>query len=218
MKTDSQIQKDVRQVLEWDPSITHELIGVMVSDGVLTLSGSVPSYFEKTEAERIAQRVGGVKAVVEKIEVKLHGSFKRDDEDIAKAILSQFKWNFSIPSDKIRVSVKNGWVALAGEVEWDFQRSAAQSCIKNLLGVIGVSNDISIKAKQIQPEMIRQKIEDALKREAKREAGKIAVGVSGSTVTLTGHVHSFTEKDDAKWAAWGALGVTTVKNDLQVRD
>lgn len=215
MKTDSQIQKDVRQALEWDPSITHELIGVAVSEGVLTLSGSVPSYFEKSEAETVAQRVGGVKAVVEKIEVRLNDFHIRDDQDIAKAILSQFKWSFSVP-DSIKVNVEKGWVELSGEVEWEFQRSAAKNCIKDLLGVKGVSNNISIKAKKVQAETIKLRIEEALKSEAKREAGKITVGVSGSTVTLTGDVHSFAEKNDAKWAAWGAAGVSTVQNNLRV--
>ena len=217
MKTDSQIQKDVRLALEWDPSITHELIGVAVSDGVLTLTGSVPSYFEKTEAESIAQRVGGVKAVVEKIEVKLANSYLRDDQDIAKAILSQFKWSFSVP-DSVRVNVEKGWVELSGEVDWDFQRTAAKDCIKDLLGVKGVSNYISIKAKKVQADTIKHRIEEALKSEASREARNIDVRVSGNTVTLSGDVHSLTEKNDAKWAAWGAAGVTTVENNLRVNN
>ena len=216
MKSDSQIQKDVRQALEWDPSITHELIGVAVSEGVLTLTGSVPSYFEKNEAETVAQRVGGVRAVVEKIEVKMSESHIKDDEDIAKAILSQFNWSFSVPDDKIKVSVEKGWVELTGEVEWSFQKSAAQSCVKELIGVRGVSNNITVKGKKVEAGSVKHKIEDALKREAKREAGQIEVGVDGGIVTLTGDVHSYSEKDNAKWAAWGAAGVTSVKNNLQV--
>ena len=215
MKTDSQIQKDVSQALAWDPSITHELIGVAVSEGILTLTGSVPSYFEKSEAETVAQRVGGVKAVVEKIEVRLNNAHLRDDQDIAKAILSQFKWSFSVP-DSVKVSVEKGWVEISGEVDWEFQRSAAKNCIKDLLGVKGVLNNITIKAKNVQPETIKQRIEDALNSEAKREAGKIQVGVNGGIVTLTGEVHSLAEKNNAKWAAWGAAGVTTVENNLRV--
>lgn len=155
MKSDSQIQKDVRQALEWDPSITHELIGVAVSDGVLTMTGSVPSYFEKTEAESVAQRVGGVKAVVENIDVKMYGSYIKDDESIAKVILSQFKWSFSVPDDRIKVTVENGWVELAGEVEWSFQKSAAQNCIKDLLGLKGITNNITLKAKKVEAGSIK---------------------------------------------------------------
>jgi osmotically-inducible protein OsmY len=218
MKTDSQIQSDVRQALAWDPSITHELIGVTVSDGVVTIAGSVPSYFEKNEAEKVAQRVGGVRAVVEKIEVKPLDSYIRDDQDIAKAILNQFKWSFTIPAEKIKVSVENGWVELKGEVNWCFQRTAAEDSINDLVGMKGIINNITIKAKDVSPDVIKQKIECALKSEAKRETGNITVGVSGSKVTLSGEVHSFSEMDDAKWAAWGAPGVTDVTNNLQVNN
>jgi osmotically-inducible protein OsmY len=218
MKTDSQIQTDVRQALAWDPSITHEQIGVTVSDGVVTLSGTTSSYFEKTEAEKVAQRVGGVKAVAEEIKVKMYESYMKTDQDIAKAIISNFKWSFRVPSDSIKVSVESGWVTLSGEVEWDFQREAAKNSIKDLLGVQGVTNDISLKSKKVQSETIRQKIQDALKSEAKREASKIEVEVSGSKVTLSGEVHSFAEMDDAKWAAWGAPGVTKVENNMVVNN
>jgi osmotically-inducible protein OsmY len=218
MKTDSQLQKDVRQALEWDPSITHELIGVTVSDSIVTLSGSVPSYFEKTEAESVTQKVWGVKAIVENIEVKPPYSYSRDDSDIAKAIVNQFKWSFRVPSDSVKVLVKDGRVTLRGEVAWDYQRSAAQDCIKDLLGVMGVTNDISIKTKSVDPSKIQEKIEEALKSEAKQEAGNIKVKVSGNTVTLSGDVNSFAERNNAKWAAWGAPGVTMVKNDLRIND
>lgn len=216
MKTDSQIQTDVRQALSWDPSVTHELVGVTASNGVVTLSGSVPSYFEKTEAETVAQRIGGVKAVIQKIEVKLGKSYIKDDLDIANAILTQFKWNFNVPSEKIKVGVENGWVDLKGEVEWGFQKTAAENCIKDLIGVKGVSNYMTIKTKDVSSQVIKQKIEDALKSEAKREAGKISVGVNGGNVTLSGNVHSFSEMSDAKWAAWGAPGVTHVTNNMLV--
>jgi osmotically-inducible protein OsmY len=216
MKTDSQIQIDVRQALSWDPSVTHELVGVTALNGVVTLSGSVPSYFEKTEAETVAQRIGGVKAVVQNIEVKLSNSYFKDDKDIADAILSQFKWNFSVPNNKIKIEVEKGWVELKGEVEWGYQKTAAENCIKDLIGVKGVSNFISIKPKNISASDIKQKIEDALKSEAKRQAGNISVGVDGGKVTLSGDVHSFAEMDDAKWAAWGSPGVTDVTNNMQV--
>jgi osmotically-inducible protein OsmY len=217
MKSDSQIQKDVILALEWDPSISHELIGVSTSSGVVTLSGDVPSYFEKVEAEKIAQRVGGVKAVVEKIEVRMSDFYIKDDQEIAEAIINQFKWNYTVPHDKIKIRVEKGWVELKGEVEWEFQREAAKSSIQDLIGVKGISNKISLKEKQVDASAIKRRIETALKNEAKQEAGKIAVDVIGGTVTLTGDVHSFAEMDDAKWAAWAAPGVSKVKNNLNVK-
>lgn len=216
MKTDSQIQADVMQELKWDPSVTHEHIGVAVADGIVTLSGVIPSYIEKSAAERAAQRVSGVKAVVEKIEVKLPGSFKRDDQDIAKAIVNQFKWHVQVPDDLVKVSVENGWVELLGEVDWDYQRTAAENCARGLTGVKGIANNITIRAKRVQPEIVKQKIEEALKREAEREARRIAVEVRGSRVVLSGEVHSFTEMNDAKWAAWSAPGVTSIENNLHI--
>ena len=217
MKTDSQIQADVMQELKWDPSVTHEHIGVAVSDAVVTLSGTVPTYIEKSAAEKAAQRVAGVKAVVEKIEVKLPGSYKRDDEDIAKAIVSQFKWSVQVPDELVKAKVENGWVSLKGEVEWNFQRTAAEKCVRGLTGVKGVTNDITIKEKRVQPETIKQRIEEALKREAEREARRIAVEVRGSRVILSGNVHSFREMQDARGAAFSAPGVTSVENNLHIQ-
>ncbi len=218
MKTDSKIQSDVMQELKWDPSLTHEHIGVSVQDGIVTLSGTIPSYIEKSAAERAAQRVAGVKAVVEKIEVKLPGVYVRDDQEIAKTIVNQFKWNVQVPEEQIKASVENGWVELMGEVEWDYQRTAAESCARGLTGVQGVINSITIKSKKIQPEVVKQKIEEALKREAEREARRISVEVRGSKVILSGQVHSFTEMNDAKWAAWSAPGVTSIENNLHVKN
>ena len=217
MKTDAQIQTDVIRELHWDPSVTHEHIGVAVTDGIVTISGTVPSYIEKSAAERAAQRVAGVQAVVEKVEVKLPGSLHRDDQDIARAIVDQFRWHSQVPDDLVKASVENGWVELAGEVEWDFQRSAAEDAVRGLLGVKGISNKISIKPKVVQPFEIKAKIEEALKRAAEREADRIAVQVHGTRVILSGKVRSFAELRDVKGAAFSAPGVTSVDdNNLSV--
>ena len=212
MKTDAQIQTDVMQELKWDPSITHEHIGVAVADGIVTLSGTVPSYIEKSSAERAAQRVSTVKAVVEKIEVKVPGSYHRGDEDIAKAILDQFRWHSQVPDELVKASVENGWVQLTGEVEWDYQRNAAENAIRGLTGIKGITNRIAIKAKVVEPSEIKSKIEDALKRAAEREADRIGVEVRGTRVILSGKVRSFAELRDVRGAAFSAPGVTAVED------
>ena len=216
MKTDSQIQADVIQELSWDPSVTHEHVGITAANGVVTLTGNVPSYAEKYAAERAVQRVAGVKAVVEKIEVKLPSMFIRDDSDIAEAILNQFKWSIQVPDRDVKVTVENGWVTLKGEVDWAFQRNAAERCVHEFTGVKGVINNVTIKAKSVQTDKVKQKIEEALKREAGREAKQIAVEISGSKVILSGDVRTFSEMEEAKWAAWSAPGVTTVENRMNV--
>jgi osmotically-inducible protein OsmY len=217
MKTDAQIQTDAMQELKWDPSITHEHIGVAVSDGIVTLSGTVPSYIEKSSAEKAVQRVGGVKAVVEKIEVKVPGSYHRDDQDIAKAIIDQFRWHTQVPDDVVKARVENGWVELTGDVEWDYQRSAAENALRGLTGVRGITNKLTIKPKVAQPSEIKDKIEEALKRAAERETDRIAVEVRGTRVILSGKVRSFAELRDVRGAAYSAPGVTSVDdNNLSV--
>lgn len=216
VKTDSQIQRDVMQELEWDPSVSHAHIGVSVSNGVVSLSGTVPSYSEKSAAERAAQRVADVKAVVEKIDVKLPSSSERDDQDIAHAVLQQFGWNIQVPEKDIKVTVEDGWVTLKGEVTWDFQRTAAESSIRHLTGVKGILNNLTLKVKRIDLGKVKQKIEDALKREAVKEAGRISVDVQGDKVVLRGKVRTFAEMEDAKWAAWSAPGVMSVDNQINV--
>ena len=216
IKTDSHIQTQVMQELLWDPSVPHEHIGVAVTDGIVSLSGTVPNYVEKYAAEKAAQRVASVKAIVEMIEVKLPGSHQRDDQDIAKAITNQFKWSVQVPDELVKASVEAGWVKLTGMVEWDFQRTAAEKCVRGLAGVVYVTNNISIRAKKIEPAIIKLKIQDALRREAELEAGRIAVDVQGDKVILTGIVRSFAEMQNAKWAAWSAPVVTIVENKMHV--
>ncbi len=215
MKTDSQIQSDLMQELKWDPSVTHEHIGVAVTSGIVTLSGTVPNYAEKFAAERAAQRVGGVKAVVEKIEVKLPGSFQRTDQDIANWIVDQFKWAVQVPEDRVKANVENGCVKLTGEVDWEYQRSAAEKAVRGLTGVKSITNSIMIKPR-VQSSAVKEQIEGALRRAAEREARRINVETRGSRVVLTGEVRSFAELRDAKGAAWNAPGVTEVEDHLMV--
>jgi osmotically-inducible protein OsmY len=210
MKSDALIQTEVIQELKYDPRIAHEHLGVAVVDGIVTLSGSVPNYIEKSAAEKAAQRIGGVKAVVEKIEVRIPGTAHKDDEHIAKAIADQFRWHTQVPDDLIKATVEHGWVSLAGTVEWDFQRRAAEKVVKGLTGVRGITNDISLEAKIRQPADIKNKIELALKRAAEREVERLDVQVEGSRVILSGNVRSFAEWRDVTGAAWSTPGVTSV--------
>lgn len=215
MKTDAQIQEDVLDELKWDPSVTHEHIGVAVSDAVVTLSGYVPTYFEKSAAEEAAHRVSGVKAIAEKIEVRYPGTYRREDEAVAAAIITAFKWNVQVPDDVIKVRVSKGWVTLTGEVEWEYQRTAAENAVKSLSGVLGVTNSIEIKSK-VQVLDVKAKIEEALKRASEREVERIKVSVEGRKVILSGKVRSYAELRDARSAAWSAPGVTDVQDNLVV--
>lgn len=213
-KTDSQIQNDIKNEIKWDPSITASEINVSVDDGIVTLRGSVPHYFEKSLAEKAAQRIFGVRAVADEIEVNMMGSYERSDEQIAEAILSAFSWNYSVPKD-IQITVEKGWVTLNGEANWDYQRIAATNAANQLMGVRGVSNYISLKTK-VQPSDIKTRIEEALTRYSELESHKIKVSIDGETVTLSGTVHSMKESKDAKMAAWRAPGVQAVKNNINV--
>ena len=215
MKTDSELQMSVIDELKWEPSVSHEHIGVAVTNGIVTLSGNVPTFIEKHNAVQAAQRVLGVKAIVEKIEVKLPGSLVRNDEDIAKAIVTQFEWSTLVPHQKIQVKVSNGWVTLFGEVPWEFQRKAAENLVRELAGVKFISNKIEIKPK-LEAADLKIKIEKALLRAAERESKQINVNVSGSEVVLSGTVRSFAEMKAVEGAAWGAPGVTVVQDNLKV--
>lgn len=213
-KTDSQIQQDVINEIKWDPSVTSSQVSVTADDGIVTLRGSVPHYYEKSLVEEAAQRVGGVRAVADEIEVNLMGSYNRSDLQITEAALSALEWSYSVPKN-IKVSVEKGWITLKGETEWDYQRTAAKDAVGQLMGVCGVTNYISIKSK-VLPRDIKTRIEEALKRSAEAEGRDISVSVDGDKATLTGNVNSYSEREDAGNAAWMAPGIMSVENNLRI--
>ena len=191
-------------------------IGVSAKDGVVTLSGTVDSYAKKLEAEDAAKRVKGVKAVVEKIEVKFAGNWaKKDDGDVANEIISAFRWNWEVPDDKVQARVEKGWVTLEGEVEWNYQSDAAIKAVRGLLGVTGVTNSIKLKTRA-EDAIEKADIDSALARNWSTYDNKIGVNVSGHKATLSGTVDSWYQKDEAGRIARNAPGVWNVENNLAV--
>jgi osmotically-inducible protein OsmY len=213
MKTDSQLQQDVMAELKWAPDVHATQIGVEVKNGIVTLAGEVSSYAEKWNAERATQKVNGVKALAVEMTVKLTSLVKRTDADIAESSRNILNWTGSLPEDGIKVLVEGGWLTLSGDVEWQYQRQVAAECVRNLVGVIGVSNQIGLRP-SLSASVVKSDIEAALKRRAADDAKSIAVEVKGSDVTLTGTVHSWAERDLATRSAWGAAGVRNVVDKL----
>lgn len=216
MKTDAQIKQDILDELVFLPDIDETQIGVIVEDGVVTLTGFVNAFPKKVAAEKAVKSVSGVKAVAEDIQVKYGDDFKKTDKEIAKAAVNGLEWNASVPKEKVMVKVENGYIYLTGSLPWAYQRNAAKRTVEHLLGVKGVINNIEL-APAVEPGNISEEIQNALERSADLEAKGIRVQVDGSTVQLKGRVHSHQEKKLAERAAYRAKGVTKVQNDIVVQ-
>ena len=215
MKTDSQLHKDLVDELRWDPRVKEAEIAVSAKGGVVTLAGTVDTYAQKYAAERVVERVSGVRAIADDLNVKLQNSLLRSDTDIAHAAVNALRWDTEVPDEKITVKVHDGWVSLKGEVEWNFQKSAAERVTRYLAGVKGISNIITVKPR-VSADEVKSKIEAALKRSAEFDAKHITVEALGNKVTLTGTVRSWTERSDAERAAWAAPGVSEVEDRLAI--
>ncbi len=210
---DKTLRQFIIDELEFEPSIDAANIGVAVENGVVTLTGHVKSYAEKIAAERAVRRVKGVRAIAEEIEVRYPDQAKRSDDEIAQRALNILHWSVHVPEESIQVKVEKGWVTLTGTVPWQYQRQAAESAVRKLSGVAGVTNLIEIKP-QVAPTDVRQKILDSLMRNAELEADNIRVTVDGDKVILEGKVKAWYERELAERAAWSAPGVKSVIDRL----
>lgn len=213
--TDMKLKQTILDALEFDPSIDAASIGVSVDNGVVTLSGHVPTYFEKMKAEDIAIAIRGVKAIAQEIEVRPAGTHLTADDEIARRVLDVLRWSTTLPADAVKVKVQGGWLTLTGAVEWNFQREAAARAVRDMSGVKGVTNNIIITPKAT-PADLRDRIERALKRQAELDMNNIRVEVVDGAVTLEGKVHSLAERRMAEQAVWAAPGIREVRDRLSV--
>ena len=212
---DKKLRRDVIDALDWDPSVDSANIGVAVNDGVAVLSGHVGNYAQKLSAERIAKRVKGVTAIAEEIEVRFEGELTHTDDDIAARAVRVLSWDVMLPDNVVAVKISKGWVTLSGELEWDYQRRAAEADVRKLGGVKGITNEITLKPRLTSTD-VSQRIENALKRDAEVEAARVHVSVADGKVRLEGKVHSWHEREAVERAAWAAPGVKAVEDHVLI--
>jgi osmotically-inducible protein OsmY len=215
MKTDPQVKRDVVAELEFDPSIKAAQIGVAVKDGVVTLTGHLDTYAEKSAVKNAVMRVAGVQAIALELDVKLDAGHRRSDSEIAAAAEAALKWHALVPADRIQLVCETGWLTLNGEVDWDYQRMNAIRAVCNLTGVVGVTNSITLKPEPLLSN-VTTRIKETLIRHAEEDAKKIDITIAGKTATLRGTVHSWAERSAADAAAWSAPGIASVINELKV--
>jgi len=212
-RTDTAIKQDILDELKWDPKVTETEIGVTVKDGAVTLTGNVPLYSHKYAAHQAAKRIKGVRVIVDEVQVEIPSLMVGSDPDIAKHIAHIFEWNTQIPADKIKAEVKNGYVTVSGEVDWQYQRNYIQKLVEDVKGVRAVINSINIRKRAAVPD-IRDAIVKALHRHAGVEADRIGILTFNGQVTLTGNVDSYLERDLIENAVWATPGVTEVLDYL----
>ncbi|MDN3677803.1 BON domain-containing protein [Flavobacterium paronense] len=215
MRTDELLQKNVQDALKWEPQLHATEIGVTTKNGIVTLTGTVDNYYKKNEAENAVKKVNGVKAIVERIEIKSADSKSINDNYIAEKILDVFKSDFSIPDQRIKLKVEKGWVTLEGNVNWNYQKEAAKNAVIALMGVRGVTNNIKTKSDR-NDDVKKKAIEKAIYSNAALQHDHIEVTVKNNDVKLSGLVNSFFEKEEAERLAWNAPGIWSVSNEIGV--
>ena len=215
MKSDIELRQDVMNELTWDASISEKAIGVSVKDGLVTLAGFVDTWAQKKNAERAALRVSGVIGVVDELSVSLPSEIARKDVDIGQSAVQSLNWDIEVP-DTVKVRVDNGWLTLEGEVRWHHEKSAAERAVRNLKGVRGVTNLVTITPFSVSPSDVSNRIRDALRRAADQDADRVTVSVVEGNVMLTGKVRSVAEREDAERAAWSAPGVRNVEDRILI--
>lgn len=215
MKTDTELQRDVLDELDWEPSVDAAEIGVSVENGIVILNGTVKTLNEKWSAERAVQRVRGVQAVTDELVVKLAADGQPSDVDIAREAVNALDWNASIPRNRIAMVVENGRIILQGHVEFNFQRNMAEAAVRNIKGVKAISNLIVVKT-HVFPADVKKQIQKALERAAQLDAQNISVEAAGGKIILRGNVRSWAERREAERVAWAAPGVSNVQNDIRI--
>lgn len=215
-KTDNEVKQQVLRELKWDSRISWAGIGVSVLDGIVTLTGSVSSYASKSAAQQAAHRVAGVLDVANEIEVKPSTNLARSDTEIAKAVRHTLEWDTMVPDERIHSTVARGWVRLEGDVDLWRERQDAERAVLRLAGVVGVINMITIRKREVDPQLLREEIEEALERRADREAERIRIEVTDGTVDLWGRVHSWLERRAVLGSISHAPGVSAVRDHLRI--
>lgn len=214
--SDASLRQDIIDELDFEPSVNAAHIGVTAENGVVTLSGHVGSYTEKLAVEKAVKRVKGVQALAEEIKVRFPEDKKTADDEIAARAVALLHWSAVVPEGHVMVKVQDGWINISGQVDWQYQRAAAEAEVRRLSGVAGVVNGITIKPR-VQPVDIKRRIEDALRRHAEIEAQEIRVSVEdGGRVSLEGHVRDWREREAVENAAWSAPGVVRVEDRLRI--
>ncbi|MBX4908810.1 MULTISPECIES: BON domain-containing protein [Rhizobium] len=212
---DITLRQNIIDELDFEPSIDAANIGISVEEGIVTLTGHVGSYSEKETAERVVKRIKGVRGIAQEIDVRIFGNYEASDDDIARRAANMLDWNVSVPKGAIQVKVQKGWITLTGKAEWQYQKNAASDAVRNLVGVVGLSNLIEISPR-VSAADVKKRIEDAFKRDAELESQGIRVEVSGGSVTLKGKVHTWSERRAAERAAWSAPGIKTLNDQIAI--